>query len=160
MAEIRDLVGQLFMIDFTGHEPSPEVERLIAGEGVGGVIVFDKNIAAPRQIAALTNALQEIAATAGRPALLGGPATHPPRDDPFRSSSASPGRPRPPAGLRERFPELPFVALTATVTDRIRDNIVERHAIRLPQVYVPSFNRTNLSNRFPHNKRNVDSLID
>jgi len=70
MAEIRDLVGQLFMIDFTGHEPSPEVERLIADEGVGGVIVFDKNIAAPRQIAALTNALQEIAATAGRPPLL------------------------------------------------------------------------------------------
>ncbi len=70
MAETPDLVGQMFMVDFTGLEPIPEVERLIADEGVGGVILFDKNISAPRQVASLTNALQEIARGAGRPPLL------------------------------------------------------------------------------------------
>lgn len=70
MAETPDLVGQMFMVDFTGLEPIPDVERLIADEGVGGVILFDKNISAPRQVAALTNALQEIARAAGRPPLL------------------------------------------------------------------------------------------
>ncbi len=66
----RDLVGQLLMVDFTGHAPSPDVERLIVDEGIGGVILFDKNVAAPRQVAVLTNALQQAAAAAGRPPLL------------------------------------------------------------------------------------------
>src|SRR5579859_5486785 len=64
-----DQIGQLFMVDFTGHEPSAEVERLIR-DGVGGVILFEKNVAAPAQVAALTNALQRAPADAGRPPLL------------------------------------------------------------------------------------------
>ena len=72
MATTPDLVGQMFMVDFTGLEPIPEVERLIAEDGVGGVILFDKNISAPRQVATLTNALQEVARSAGHlPILLG-----------------------------------------------------------------------------------------
>jgi beta-N-acetylhexosaminidase len=70
MAKAPDLVGQMFMVDFTGLEPIANVERLIAEEGVGGVILFDKNISAPRQVASLTNALQESARGAGRPPLL------------------------------------------------------------------------------------------
>ena len=62
-------VGQLFMIDFTGHEPSADAERLVR-EGVGGIILFDKNVAEPRQVATLTNALQRTAADAGHPPLL------------------------------------------------------------------------------------------
>lgn len=65
-----DLVGQMFMVDFTGFQPITEVERLIADEGVGGVILFDKNISEPRQVATLTNTLQEIARAAGRPPIL------------------------------------------------------------------------------------------
>jgi beta-N-acetylhexosaminidase len=64
-----DLVGQLFMVDFTGLEPSPDIERLVR-EGIGGIVLFDKNVAEPPQVAALTNALQRIAADAGRPPLL------------------------------------------------------------------------------------------
>lgn len=64
-----DLIGQLFMVDFTGLEPSPDVDRLIR-DGVGGIVLFDKNIAEPVQIGALTNALQRIAADAGQPPLL------------------------------------------------------------------------------------------
>lgn len=64
-----DLVGQLFMLDFTGLEPSAEVERLIR-DGVGGIVLFDKNVAEPAQVATLTNALQRIAADAQQPPLL------------------------------------------------------------------------------------------
>ena len=64
-----DHVGQLFVVDFTGLEPSPEIERLVR-EGIGGVVLFDKNVAEPVQIATLTNALQRIAAAAGHPPLL------------------------------------------------------------------------------------------
>ncbi len=70
MPEIPDLVGQMFMVDFTGLEPSPGIERLIADEGIGGLILFDKNIGTPRQVAQLTNALQQIATAAGHAPLL------------------------------------------------------------------------------------------
>jgi len=64
-----DQIGQLFIVDFTGLEPSPEIERLVR-EGVGGVVLFDKNVAEPAQVATLCNALQRIAADAGHPPLL------------------------------------------------------------------------------------------
>jgi beta-N-acetylhexosaminidase len=64
-----DPIGRLFMVDFTGHEPSADVAGLIA-EGVGGIVLFEKNVAGPAQVARLTNALQRTAADAGRPALL------------------------------------------------------------------------------------------
>jgi beta-N-acetylhexosaminidase len=70
--DIRDPIGQLFMVDFTGPTPSGEIERQILDQGIGGVILFDKNIVAPRQIASLTNALQEIAAAGGHPPLVVG----------------------------------------------------------------------------------------
>jgi beta-N-acetylhexosaminidase len=68
--EVRDPVAQMFMLDFSGHEPSADIERFIADDGIGGVILFVKNIALPRQTAALTNRLQKIASEAGRPPLL------------------------------------------------------------------------------------------
>ena len=64
------LVGQLFMVDFSGPEPSAEVERLIVDGGVGGVTLFVKNVEGPGQVARLTNALQSLAADAGHPPLL------------------------------------------------------------------------------------------
>ncbi|HET9001069.1 MAG TPA: beta-N-acetylhexosaminidase [bacterium] len=64
------LVGQLFTVDFSGPEPSDEIERLIVDGGVGGVILFDKNVEGPGQIARLTNALQRLASEAGHPPLL------------------------------------------------------------------------------------------
>ncbi|GAC1540455.1 MAG: ATP-dependent DNA helicase RecQ [Candidatus Velthaea sp.] len=63
------------------------------------------------------------------------------------------------AELRSRFPELPFVALTATATDRVRDDIVERLALRSPRVYVASFNRPNLTYRVTQKTRAGDSLV-
>ncbi|HYM71219.1 MAG TPA: beta-N-acetylhexosaminidase, partial [bacterium] len=80
------LIGQLFMVDFTGYVPNADVVRLIEREGVGGVILFVKNVDSARQMATLTNALQEIAAGAGHAPLLvsadqeGGSVTRLPRE--------------------------------------------------------------------------------
>jgi beta-N-acetylhexosaminidase len=65
-----DLAAEMFMVDFTGYTPAPDVVRLIEHDGVGGVILFVKNVATPRQVASLTNSLQEIAVASGRPPLL------------------------------------------------------------------------------------------
>ncbi|MDH5775803.1 MAG: RecQ family ATP-dependent DNA helicase, partial [Nitrospirota bacterium] len=46
--------------------------------------------------------------------------------------------------LRERFPSLPIMALTATATGRVRDDISTLLKLRNPASYVASFNRPNL----------------
>ncbi|MDQ8186422.1 DNA helicase RecQ [Pelagicoccus sp. SDUM812002] len=51
------------------------------------------------------------------------------------------------AELRRRFPDTPFMALTATATDRVRDDIVKQLNLRNPTNYVASFNRPNLAYR-------------
>lgn len=70
MTETADLLGQLVMVDFAGTEPTPEVEQLVAEEGVGGIVLFAKNVRDPQQVARLTRSLQELAARAGGPPLL------------------------------------------------------------------------------------------
>ncbi|GHO83379.1 ATP-dependent DNA helicase RecQ [Dictyobacter formicarum] len=47
--------------------------------------------------------------------------------------------------LRNRFPELPILALTATATARVRHDILEQLKLRQPIVHIASFNRPNLS---------------
>ena len=64
------LAGQVFMVDFSGTEPSAEAERLLVQGGVGGVVLFVKNIRDPAQVARLANALQRLAVDAGMPPLL------------------------------------------------------------------------------------------
>ncbi len=49
--------------------------------------------------------------------------------------------------LRKSFPGVPILALTATATDRVRDDIVTSLGLRDPQCYVASFNRPNLTYR-------------
>jgi ATP-dependent DNA helicase RecQ len=46
--------------------------------------------------------------------------------------------------LRQQFPGLPVMALTATATERVRTDIIEQLALRQPQVHLASFNRPNL----------------
>lgn len=48
------------------------------------------------------------------------------------------------AELRMRFPNLPFMALTATATDRVRADIVSQLKLREPAQFVASFDRANL----------------
>jgi ATP-dependent DNA helicase RecQ len=61
--------------------------------------------------------------------------------------------------LRDRFPNVPFLAFTATATDRVRADIVERLALRSPATHVGSFNRPNLTYRVTRKKRSPDALI-
>jgi ATP-dependent DNA helicase RecQ len=51
------------------------------------------------------------------------------------------------AQLRESFPGTPFMALTATATTRVREDIVKLLRLRDPECFVASFNRPNLTYR-------------
>src|SRR5712671_1941523 len=51
------------------------------------------------------------------------------------------------AELRQHFPEVPLMALTATATERVRVDIVKQLRLREPRRYVASFNRPNLTYR-------------
>ncbi len=46
--------------------------------------------------------------------------------------------------LRDRYPHVPFLALTATATKRVRADIVHQLQLRQPSVHISSFNRQNL----------------
>jgi ATP-dependent DNA helicase RecQ len=57
------------------------------------------------------------------------------------------------AQLRQLFPAVPMMALTATATERVRKDIVALLKLREPRCYVASFNRPNLTYRvFAKNK--------
>jgi ATP-dependent DNA helicase RecQ len=57
------------------------------------------------------------------------------------------------ADLRQLFPSVPMMALTATATERVRKDIVTLLKLREPSCYVASFNRPNLTYRvFAKNK--------
>jgi ATP-dependent DNA helicase RecQ len=49
--------------------------------------------------------------------------------------------------LREHFPNVPLMALTATATERVRGDIVQQLHLRSAACYVASFNRPNLTYR-------------
>jgi ATP-dependent DNA helicase RecQ len=49
--------------------------------------------------------------------------------------------------LRGQFPNVPMMALTATATERVRQDIVQQLHLREPACYVASFNRPNLTYR-------------
>jgi ATP-dependent DNA helicase RecQ len=49
--------------------------------------------------------------------------------------------------LRAMLPEVPFLALTATATERVRQDILKQLALKDPAVFVASFNRPNLTYR-------------
>ena len=49
------------------------------------------------------------------------------------------------ASLRELHPDVPFIALTATATQFVRQDIIEKLVLKDPAVFVQSFARKNLS---------------
>ncbi|MEM8778820.1 MAG: DNA helicase RecQ, partial [Cyanobacteria bacterium P01_G01_bin.49] len=46
--------------------------------------------------------------------------------------------------LRQRYPQVPMFALTATATKRVRDDIIQQLKLQKPTIHVASFDRPNL----------------
>jgi ATP-dependent DNA helicase RecQ len=62
--------------------------------------------------------------------------------------------------LRERFPGVPLMALTATATERVRADIIKQLRLRESQPYVASFNRPNLTYRVTAKSGAYDQLLE
>jgi ATP-dependent DNA helicase RecQ len=61
--------------------------------------------------------------------------------------------------LRERFPSFPIMALTATATGRVRDDISTLLKLQNPACYVASFNRPNLTYRVQAKANPVEQVL-
>ena len=61
--------------------------------------------------------------------------------------------------LRKLFPDVPFMALTATATSRVREDIVKHLKLREPKCYVASFNRPNLTYHVIPKNKPYDQLL-
>jgi ATP-dependent DNA helicase RecQ len=64
------------------------------------------------------------------------------------------------ADLRKLFPDVPFMALTATATERVREDIITHLKLREPKIYVASFNRPNLTYRVLAKNKPYDQALD
>jgi ATP-dependent DNA helicase RecQ len=62
--------------------------------------------------------------------------------------------------LREHFPKVPFMALTATATGRVREDIITHLKLHEPKCYVASFNRPNLTYRVLAKNKPYAQLLD
>lgn len=70
--ELRNTIGQLFMVGFDALEVNDHIARLIRQQKVGGVILFRRNVQTPEQMTALCRRLQEInAEVSDMPLLIG-----------------------------------------------------------------------------------------
>lgn len=63
------------------------------------------------------------------------------------------------AELRPHLPGIPFMALTATATQRVREDIVRLLALKDPQCYVASFNRPNLTYRILPKEKPSEQVV-
>ncbi len=61
--------------------------------------------------------------------------------------------------LRTHFPDVPVMALTATATEHVREDILTQLKLREPRCYVASFNRPNLSYRVVPKSAAYDQLL-
>ncbi len=64
------------------------------------------------------------------------------------------------AKLRTLLPDVPVMALTATATTRVRDDIVGHLKLRDPEIFVASFNRPNLTYRVVPKDEPLKQVID
>jgi ATP-dependent DNA helicase RecQ len=64
------------------------------------------------------------------------------------------------ASLREHFPGVPLMALTATATERVRGDIVKQLKLHNPACYVASFNRPNLTYKVTAKSGAYEQILD
>ncbi|MGE7761559.1 beta-N-acetylhexosaminidase [Peribacillus sp. NPDC097895] len=58
---LEEKIGQLMVVGFKGTEKSNDITELIEQKHIGGVIYFDRNMKSPKQVAKLSNSLQQTA---------------------------------------------------------------------------------------------------
>lgn len=61
--QIRRRVGQMFVVGFEGTGVDQNLKKLTQEYFIGGVVLFERNIESPRQIAELTNEIQSLSKT-------------------------------------------------------------------------------------------------
>lgn len=62
--------------------------------------------------------------------------------------------------LRRLLPDAPLMALTATATERVREDIINHLKLRNPKCFVASFNRPNLTYRVIPKDKPLQQIID
>ena len=61
--------------------------------------------------------------------------------------------------LRQKFPQIPIISLTATATEKVREDIVKQLNLTNPQTFISSFNRPNLSYEVRPKKESFKSIL-
>ncbi len=61
--------------------------------------------------------------------------------------------------LRQKFPTVPIIALTATATPKVRDDIVRQLGLPAPHTFTSSFNRQNLSYEVLPKKDSFETIL-
>lgn len=62
--------------------------------------------------------------------------------------------------LRENFSETPIIALTATATEKVRDDIISQLNLKNPNIFISSFNRKNLSLKVIRKKDSFQKILE
>lgn len=62
--------------------------------------------------------------------------------------------------LRRSLPRVPFIALTATATERVRRDIATQLDLNEPQIFIASFDRANLNYTVRPKRNTFDALLD
>lgn len=63
-------------------------------------------------------------------------------------------------GLRRSMPHTPFIALTATATEQVRQDIVAQIGLSNPQAFIASFNRANLNYEVRPKRNAFDAVCE
>lgn len=62
--------------------------------------------------------------------------------------------------LKKIFPDTPIIALTATATPKVREDILQQLALADPKIFTSSFNRKNLNLMVMQKKNSFDKIIN
>jgi ATP-dependent DNA helicase RecQ len=64
------------------------------------------------------------------------------------------------AGLKDHFPNIPVIALTATADKLTQKDILEKLNLKKPAIFVSSFNRANITYRVNAKRNSFDQLLN